>query len=129
MKLRENQVLVQRVWLAEMNKQKLTLLCTFWSQLEVEVSNIYKRAPLSDISDVSEASRLMKHPNARIPEQKVRSSNKQTIFFASSFGMTRTTKTVLLFCVHFSPPYLRAIWKEQVDVMGVNYLLQIINAL
>lgn len=82
-KLSENQVLFpnfQRVWLAETNKQKITLLHTFWSQLEVEVSNICKRDYLSDISDMSEARILMKHPDARIPEQKVRSSNKQTFF-------------------------------------------------
>lgn len=46
----------------------------------MEVSNICKRDYLSDISDMSEARIIMKHTDARIPEQKVRSSNKQTFF-------------------------------------------------
>lgn len=103
-KLSENRVLFpnfQRVWLAETNKQKITLLHTFWSQLEVEISNICKRDYLSDISDMSEGRILMKDSDARITEQKVRSSNKQT-FSLCNFGITRTAKTILLFCEHFS---------------------------
>jgi len=56
------------------------------------------------ISDMSEARILMKHSDARIPEKKVRSSNKQP-FFPSNSGITRITKTILLFCEHFSPLY------------------------
>lgn len=101
-KLRENQGFFpnfQRVCLAEMNKQKITLLHTFWSQLEVEVSNICKRDSLSDISDMSEARILMKHPDARIPKQKVRSSNKQTFFSPPTLELQEQPK---LFCYSVS---------------------------
>lgn len=122
----KNRLCFLAFWLTETNKQKITLLHTFWSQLEVEVSNICQRDYLSDISDVSEARILMKHPDARIPEQKVRSSNKQPFF---PLQLWNQNYSVILWAFFFSlnkSNVIRIIIKSsyswQLDIMGVTFV-------